>query len=453
LSKALELAERALQAAEGDEVEAVVQTERSGLARFARSEVHQPTLIENEVVQLRIVRDGSVGTAAGNRVDEAGLREVAARAGEAAANAPPDPDFPGLAAPAEYPEVEGFDEETAALGADDQARLAAVAISAAGDFELYGFYTSGVSEVAIASSTGIRSSQAMTDASVLALAAVDGASGYAERAGWAAGSVDPAAATEESIAKAERTRGAQELEPGTYRAVLEPYALGELLQLFAYETFSGLALLEERSYAAGRLGEQVFDERVSIDDDPLDPRGLPKAFDFEGTPKRRVTLVENGVLRGAVWDRASAARADGQESTGHASPAALRRWGPLPFAVSMAGGEAASIDELVETVGDGIYVTRLHYLSSVHPREGVITGMTRDGTFRIRDGKIAEPLVNLRFTVSVPEMLSDIPALARESALVNQSAFYDERYPYGTLVPALATASFAVTGTGAAPGI
>ena len=234
--------------------------------------------------------------------------------------------------------------------------------------------------------------------------------------------------------------------------MLEPYALGELLQLFAYETFSGLSLLEERSYAAGRLGEQVFDEKVSIDDDPLDPRGLPKAFDFEGTPKRRVALVENGVLRGAVWDRASAARADGQESTGHALPAALRRWGPLPFAVSMAGGDA-STDELVEAVADGIYVTRLHYLSSVHPREGVITGMTRDGTFRIRDGKIAEPLVNLRFTVSVPEMLRDIPALARESALVNQSAFYDERYPYGTLVPALATASFAVTGTGAAPGI
>src|SRR5207248_6539652 len=142
---------------------------------------------------------------------------------------------------------------------------------------------------------------------------------------------DPAGAAREATGKAKRTRGARELDPGTYRAVLEPYALGELVQAFAYDTFSGLALLEERSYACGRIGEQVFDERITIVDDPLDPRGLPKAFDFEGTPKRRVDLVEGGVLRGAVWDRASAARAGGEQSTGHAPPAALRRWGPLPL--------------------------------------------------------------------------------------------------------------------------
>ena len=80
----------------------------------------------------------------------------------------------------------------------------------------------------------------------------------------------------------------------------------------------------------------------------------------------------------------------------------------------MAGGEAESVDELVAAVGDGIYVTRVHYLGIVDPRGGVLTGMTRDGTFRIRDGKIAEPLVNLRFTVAVPNMLADVPALSRE---------------------------------------
>src|SRR5204862_1907730 len=119
-----------------------------------------------------------------------------------------------------------------------------------------------------------------------------------------------------------------------------------------------------------------------------------------------------------------------------APPVGLQGYGPLPFALSMQGGDAGSLDELVAAVGDGIYVTRLHYLGIVHPREGVITGMTRDGTFRIRDGKVAEPLRNLRFTVSVPEMLRDVPALSRETTLVNQSAYYDERYPYGTLVPA-----------------
>ena len=127
---ALELAGKALQAVEGDEALALVQSERSGMARFAGSEVHQPTLIENETVELQVVRDGRLGIATGNRTDDEGLRALAARAAEAADNAPPDPDFPGLAPAAEPPRVEGYDADTAALGADDQARLAAAAIDA-----------------------------------------------------------------------------------------------------------------------------------------------------------------------------------------------------------------------------------------------------------------------------------------------------------------------------------
>jgi predicted Zn-dependent protease len=451
--EALELAERAQRAAEGDEALALVQRERSGMARFAGSEVHQPTLIENEVVELQVARDGSVGVASGNRTDEAGLRELAARAAEAAVSAPTDPDFPGLAPPADFPRVGGYDEETAALSAEDQARLAAAAIDAS-ELDLYGFFTSGTTELALASTTGLRISQPMTDVATLALAAIDGASGYAERTSWRLGEVDPGAAAREAVEKAKHTRDAVALEPGSYPAVLEPYAFGELLLYFAYDAFGARGLLEERSYAYGRVGERVFDERLSIADDALDPRGLPKAFDFEGSPKQRVQLVEDGVLRGVVWDRTSAKRAgDGQETTGHAPPSRVRQWGPLPFALSVAGGGAASAEELAELVGDGIYVTRLHYLGIVNPREGVVTGMTRDGTFRIRGGKIADPLVNLRFTVTVPEFLAELPGLTREPVLVNANAYYDERYPTGILVPGVASARFDVTGVGSGPGV
>jgi predicted Zn-dependent protease len=116
-------------------------------------------------------------------------------------------------------------------------------------------------------------------------------------------------------------------------------------------------------------------------------------------------------------------------------------------------GDADSTDELAERVGDGIYVTRLHYLGIVHPRQGVITGMTRDGTFRIRDGKIAEPLVNLRFMLSVPELLGEVLGLTRDATLVSATNFYGERYAYGALVPALATRRFNVSGLGGGPGI
>jgi predicted Zn-dependent protease len=446
-----DLAERALRSADGDEALVVVQSERSGLARFAGSEVHQPTLVENDVVELQIVRDGRLGIASANRADDEGLRVLAARASEAADAAPENPDFPGLAPAAEPPSVEGYDDEAAALGAEDQARLAAAAIEAS-ELDLYGFFTSGVTELALASTTGLSVSQATTDVAVLALAAVDGASGYAEQTGWRAADVDPAGAASAAVEKAKLTRGAVELEPGSYPAVLEPPAFAELLAYFSYDAFSAQGLLEERSYASDKVGTKVFDGRFSLADDALDPRGFPKAFDFEGTPKERVPLVENGVLSGVVWDRATAKRA-GRETTGNAPPSSLRHWGPLTFALSVAGGEADTPAQLAETLGDGIYVTRLHYLSIVDPREGIVTGMTRDGTFRIRGGRVADPLVNLRFTVSVPQLLAELPGLTREPVLINQNAYYDERYPTGLLSPAVATARFDVTGVGSGPGV
>jgi PmbA protein len=454
VSRALDLAEAALRAADGDDAEVLVHSERSGLARYAASEVHQPTLIEDTFVRLRVVRDAKVGSALTNRVDGDGLAELARRAAAVADSARPDPDFPGFAPPAEFPRVDGYDEETAALGADGQARLAAAAIGAGNGFGMYGYFTSGVTEVAIASTTGTATDQTVTDAVCLCLAAGDEASGYAIGTGWRLSDLNVEATAREAAEKAARTQGAGDLELGHYRAVLEAYAIADLLLWFGYDSLGGLGFVEERSYFVGRIGEQVFDAKVSIADDALDPRNLPTAFDFEGTPKRRVELVADGVARGVVWDRATAARAgDGQESTGHAPPESLKYLGPLPYALSMAGGEAGSTDELAELVGDGIYVTRLHYLSIVDPREGILTGMTKDGTFRIRDGKVAEPLVNLRFTVAMPEVLADLPGLTRKRTLVNLNDFYDERFALAALVPAIATARFNITGTGSGPGL
>jgi PmbA protein len=450
---ALDVAHAALEAA-GGEAEALAHSERSGLARFAGSEVHQPTLIENVVVALRVVDGNRTGVATTNKLDEGGLADLVERASAAAHSAPPDDGFPGLAPPAQPPQVSGYDAATAALEPDDQARLAATAIDAAGDIPVYGFFTSATAELAIASSTGLSVEQRMTDATALVVAAAEGCSGYAEQTAWRATDIDPAAVTREASEKAARTLGAGKLEPGTYRAVLEPYAFADLLDYFSHDSLGALGVLEKRGYLSDRLGERIADEKITIRDDPHDPGGLPKAFDFEGTPKQPVVLVENGIARGVVWDRTTAARAaDGAVTTGHAGPVESRDWGPLPYCLSIAPGEAESVDELAELVGDGIYITRLHYLGVIDAREGVVTGMTRDGTFRVRGGKIAEPLVNLRFTVSVPDLLSEVYGLSSNASLVNSQNFYGDRYPYGVLAPALAAARFTITGVGSKPGI
>lgn len=451
--QALELAERAWRAAEADEADAVVHVEQSGFARFAGSEVHQPTLIRDETVTLRVVRDGKVGCALTNRTDDDGLREAARRAAEAADSAPADPGYPGLQPPSQVPTVTGFDEETASLTPEEQAAAAAKAIEAAPDYGLYGYFTSGATETAIASSTGHSVSQRMTDASALAIAASDDASGYAEATSWKSGELDPAAVAREAAEKAARTLGAVEIEPGTHAAVLEPYAFSELLWYFGFSSLGALPLLEGRSYLSGRLGERLFDERFTLVDDGLDPHGLPKAFDLEGAPKQPVTIVEDGVAKDVVWDRRTAKRAgDGHVSTGHALTAPAQGFGPLPLNLAVRGGDA-SPDELAERVGDGIYVTRLHYLGVVDPREGIITGMTRDGTFRIEGGKVTKPLANLRFTTSFPKLVEGLLGLSEEVVLVNRSDFYDERYPFGTRVPYVATSAFTIVGTGSGPGL
>jgi PmbA protein len=139
-------------------------------------------------------------------------------------------------------------------------------------------------------------------------------------------------------------------------------------------------------------------------------------------------------------------------STGHGLGAPAQSFGPVPFNLSVRGGDATT-DELVERVEDGIYVTRLHYLGVVDPREGVLTGMTRDGTFLIEGGRVTRPLVNLRFTTSFPALVEKLLGLGTDVTLVNRSDFYEERYPFGTLVPAVATESFTIVGTGSGPGL
>ena len=453
MSRALELADRARRFAQADEAEVLAHRERSGLARFAGSQVHQPTLIENESVLFRVVRDGRVGSAATNLTDDEGLKAAARRAEAAADSAPPDPGFPGLASPAEPPAVEGWDAETAALTPEAQAGHAWASIEAAQGISLFGYFTSGDTELAVASSTGLAVSQRMTDASIVALAASKSESGWTQGCAWRVGELDPADVAREAVDKARRTRGAVPIEPARYRAVLEPAAFSDLLFAFGYSSLNALALVEERSYLSGRIGEQVFHESFTLLDDGRDPRGLPKAFDFEGVPKEPVTIVENGVARDVVWDRRTAARAGGgRRSTGHALPAPAQGGGPMAMNLAVRPG-SASLDELVEQVGDGIYVTRLHYLSVVDERDGIITGMTRDGTFRIENGEITEPLVNLRFTTSFPELARDLLGLTSHVTLVNTADFYDDRYPTGSLVPGVATESFTIIGAGSGPGL
>ena len=241
-----EVAGLALEAAKGDDAVAIVMSERSGLARFASSEVHQPTLIENCSVMLQIVRDGRIGTASTNRLDEDSLRELAGRAGEAADGAVAEEGFPGLAPPQTLPEVEGWDDAVAGIGPEDQARRAARCDRRVGG-----------RAVRILHERRDRARDRV-DRRCRRVPGHDrrrrrsrsrranGESGYASRTTWAEDGMDPAAVGREASDKAQRTRDAKTLEPAPYRAVLEPYAFADLVTYFSFDAFGANGLLEGR---------------------------------------------------------------------------------------------------------------------------------------------------------------------------------------------------------------
>jgi PmbA protein len=196
---------------------------------------------------------------------------------------------------------------------------------------------------------------------------------------------------------------------------------------------------EGRSWMVGRISEQVFSPSVNIWDDGLDPDGIGLPFDFEGTPKKRVDIVKDGVVIGPVYDRTTAKK-DGKESTGHALPANMRGFGPAAINLFMAPGDA-TVDEMIQSTERGLYITRFHYTRLVHPADCVVTGMTRDGAYWIENGKIAYPAKNLRFTQSYVEALGGVEAIGNETRLLTS---------FGAMclkVPALKLKRFNFTGS------
>jgi predicted Zn-dependent protease len=214
------------------------------------------------------------------------------------------------------------------------------------------------------------------------------------------------------IEKAKRNQNAQPIEPGVYEVVLEEYAVAEMLEFMSFMGFSALAAQEERSFM--RLGEPITGQEVSIWDDGLDRTGLPASFDFEGVPKQRVDLITRGVASGLVYDMQSATRA-GRKSTGHGLPAPNTE-GPFAVNLFMQPGTAAKA-ELASGIKRGIWVTRFWYVRIVAPKASIITGMTREGTFLIENGRITRPVKDLRFTQSILEALQGTEAMSRSTKL------------------------------------
>lgn len=402
------LIERAVKLSQADEILVSLNAGQQSNVRFADNRMTTAGTTDNVRVAISSAFGPKHAVVRTNDTSDAAL-ERAVRQSEALARlAPDDPEAMPALGPQQYADVRAYYESTANVSAAARAQVARVAIDAAKaarDLKAAGFITTDAGMQATGNNKGLFAYAPQTSANyTLTVRTTDGTgSGWAgaDHPDWT--QLDHRAVSERAISKARLSRNPQPIDPGRYTVILEPQAVGDLVQLLGFA-------LNARSADEGRsafskegggtkLGTKIVDERVTLLSDPADPQLAEVPFDNEGLPLRRQVWIENGVLATLAYSRFWAKK-QGKQPTG------------FPSTLKMAGG-AMSIDDMIRGTQRGVLVTRLWYLRQVDPRTVLYTGLTRDGTFLIEGGKIARALRNFRFNESPLLMLERLEAAGR----------------------------------------
>ena len=409
------IADTVLAASEADQTEVVYRLRNESLTRFANNHIHQNVTESNHEVLVRCVSGSRCGIAVSNVIQPDKLRNLARVALDLARQQPENPDFKGLPGPAPLVPVTSFDPDVAKCTPAQRAKGVSVICQKARDagYTAAGSMTTGTMTLGVANSKGVfaECETTLVDGSTVVMS--DTSSGWAQSSGWTLGSVAWEALAEEAVRKTRLGEKPADGQPGIYTVILDPYATSDLLGMMAGDGMSALAFQEERSWLNGRIGQTVLSPMITIVDDGRDDSGIPLPFDFEGQPKQKVAIVEAGVCRGPVHDSYTAGRQPGATSTGHAmEQSAGERMGPLPLNLFLQPG-TSNVEDMIASTKEGLYITRFWYTRPVHPRDVVVTGMTRDGTYIVRNGEIVGAIKSLRFTQSYVEALARTVSLGQ----------------------------------------
>ena len=403
-SERLELAERAMRDGAADGIEAIVSEQHDTLTRFTHNAIHQNLDSSQTLVQIRAVVDGRAGWACTNGRDDADLALARNRA-IAQARFAPKPAVPvrlpqkATYAMPERPYDAATAETTPAARAQAAGKIFAVA-EQAGAWAA-GYVATSAGSVVIVNSNGVRAQFSGTSAVAETKCVAPIASGYAEAYSRRFAEIDTAAVGARATAKANDPGELGTPDVGDWTVIVEPAALGELIA-FLLPHFSAQRVYEGASFLADGLGRQYVGENVTLTDDYAHPLFALCPFDGEGSPTQRVTLIENGIAKDFVTDMEWAERLD-RHNTGHYVPGGSE--GPATRAVVLAAG-LRSREELIASTKRGILVSRFWYIRVVDQRKAIVTGMTRDGTFLIANGKLKGGLKNLRFNVRILDLLA-----------------------------------------------
>jgi predicted Zn-dependent protease len=421
-SAALEkIAERIMEFSEAEETEIEISSTTDALTRFANNTIHQNVAEHTLHISVRAVVDGHTARAATNKTDDESLRRVAATAASLAKNQPEYPDLLPMLGPQKYKRVARFFPATAAATPQDRARAVKRVCQMAEKNKqtAAGIFSTGEVQSVLANSKGLFASYEETDAEFSVTILESNSSGWAKANSPDVREIKPDVLAASASLKAADSRSPQELPPGHYTAILEPSAVLDLVGFLFYD-FAGTAVLDKRSCFNDRMGKKIFGDNITLWDDVYHPLQTGAPYDGEGFPREKVLLVDRGVPKNLVYARATAKKMK-TKPTGHGF-ALPNEYGEAPMNLVFAGGDK-SVAEMIRSTERGILVTRLWYIREVDPYAKILTGMTRDGTFLVENGRVAGGIRNFRFNQSILEMLSNVEMLGPAVRAAGEESF------------------------------
>ena len=416
-AKALDVLRKLVKTVEADQAEAILMGVSSGLTRFANSTIHQNVFEKDSIIYLRAAVGKKLGVVSSNLMEPEALKQLARRAVEIARKQVDNPEFESFVKSPRAKQVEAFDAETEKCGADRRAGNVKVVIDQADKFDFLaaGSHSTSAKELAFVNSLGTEQYHRCTAVYMNTVVMSPTGSGYADLSALDLAGFDPGKVAEEAVRICAESQNPRDIPEGRYDVVITPRALSDLMNWLAYIGFSADSYQDGRSFMSGRIGERIMGENVSIWDDGLDPSGNPLPFDFEGVPKQRVDLVQNGIAKGVVYNTMKAHK-EKRSSTGHALPP-TDEISAMPTNIFFATGKHTR-EEMIASLHRGLLVTRFHYVNGLlEPRRALFTGMTRDGTFYVEDGKMKYPVKNLRFTHSMLDAFSAVEMISKDTRM------------------------------------
>jgi predicted Zn-dependent protease len=404
-AQAREILERVMRMSTADTCQAAIGGSAGGNIRFARNSVSTAGETSNRSLNVSASFGRRTGSASGNEFDEAALAKAVRRAEELARLAPENPEWVEPLGPQQYLHTPGYYDATAAITPEYRAQVAADSILPAkkAGCVAAGFLQDGARWAALMNSKGLFAYDRRTDLDYSLTVRTDDdlGSGFAARDVNDASRFDSAAAARVAIDKAIASRSTRAIEPGKYTVILEPTAVSDFVGN-VLNGFNARAAEEGRTYLSKRgggtkVGEKLVSEQVTMSTDPMHPDVPAAGWGFDGLPRRPMTFIEKGVVTQLSYDRVWAAR-KGVDPT------------PSPGNILMSGG-AGTVADLIRDTARGVLVTRFWYIRPVDPQTLLLTGLTRDGTFFIENGKIQYAIKNFRFNESPIIMLNNVEAM------------------------------------------